>query len=199
MFKGFLKDLLRLPQTVYSFKELALIWPTADMKTIKSRIGYYVKTKQLYHIRRGLYAKDKKYDYFEVATKIYIPSYISFETVLKQSGIIFQHYNQIFVASYQSNTVVCDNQTYTFKKIKDSTLTNPIGIEIKDTYSIATPERAFLDIVYLYNEYHFDNLSPLNWDKVYEILPIYEHNKSMSKRVTLYYELCKNAKDDHDN
>jgi len=41
-------------------------------------------------LRRGLYAKDNSYDKNELATKIYIPSYISFETVLRNAGAIFQ-------------------------------------------------------------------------------------------------------------
>lgn len=188
MTRGFLKDLLRLPQTVYSFKELILLWPSADLSTIKSRIGYYLKNGELYHIRRGLYAKDKKYDRLEVATKIYSPSYISFETVLKTAGVIFQHYNEIFVATYQSKSIICDDQTYTFKKIKLSILTNTIGIEIKDNYSIASPERAFLDVIYLHKDYYFDNLHALNWEKVYEILPIYENNQRMKKTITMLGE-----------
>ncbi len=64
---------------------------------------------------------------------------------------------------------------------------HPTGIEHRGTYSIATPERAFLDVVYLSKDYHFDNLSALNWEKVFEILPIYE-NKQMEERVKKYYE-----------
>ena len=34
----------------------------------------------------------------------------------------------------------------------------------EDTYYVASKERAFLDILYLNKDYHFDNLSPLNFD-----------------------------------
>lgn len=37
-----------------------------------------------------------------------------------------------------------------------------------------------------FRDYHFDNLSPLDWDKVFELLPIYE-NKKMEKKVKEYY------------
>jgi predicted transcriptional regulator of viral defense system len=188
MTKGFLKDLLRLNQTVFSFKELDRIWPNTDPTVIKSRINYYVKHNDLYHIRRGLYAKDKNYDHFEVANKIYIPSYISFETVLRTAGVTFQYYREIFVASYQSKSIEVDGQTYTFKTIKPSILLDATGIELKENYSIATPERAFLDAIYIYKDYHFDNLSPLNWDKVYGILPIYGDNKHMQKMVAMYHQ-----------
>ncbi len=61
-------------------------------------------------------------------------------------------------------------------------LTNGAGVENKENYSIATPERAFLDVLYLNKDYHFDNLSSLDRDKVFEILPVY-NNQRMAKKV----------------
>jgi predicted transcriptional regulator of viral defense system len=185
MQKNFLKRLLRSEQTVFSFKELLLTFRTDDSKSLKAKLNYYVKKGDLYRIRRGLYAKDVNYNRLELATKILIPSYISFETVLRSAGVIFQYYSQIFVASYQTKNIVCDGKTYSFRTIKPTILTNSLGIELREHYSIATPERAFLDVVYLNPEYHFDNFEPLDWNKVYEIVPIYE-NESMKHRVDRY-------------
>ncbi len=190
MKRNFLQELLRSPETVFSFKELLLRFRTTDVQTLKSKLNYHVKNGDLHHIRRGLYSKDANYNHLELATKILTPSYISFETVLSSAGIIFQYYSQIFVASYQSRDIMCDGTTYTFRTIKSAILTNSLGVEIVQTYSIATPERAFLDSIYLNKNYHFDNLQPLNWDKVYEIVPIYK-NKNMQKRVDLYYDSFK--------
>ncbi len=192
------RKILRTPQTVFSFKELALTFKISA-KNLKSQLNYHVKRGDLYHIRRGLYAKNSDYNPLELATKILTPSYISFETVLSTAGIIFQYYRTIFVASYQSREISCDDKTYTFRTMKPVILTNTIGIEILDTYSIASPERAFLDIIYRSKHYHFDNLEPLNWDKVYEILPIYGHNKSMQKRVAMYHNAFKESMQDESN
>lgn len=192
MSENLMKGILRTKQTVFSFDELLLFWPQEEEKTLQSKINYYIKTGGLYHIRKGLYAKDTQYDRFELATKIFTPSYISFETVLSAAGITFQFYKQIFVATYQSRSIICDGQPYGFKTIKSVLLTNTIGVEIKPYYCIATPERAFLDVVYLNKEYHFDNLAPLNWDKVYEILPIYGGNKRMTKMVKMYHDVHRN-------
>ena len=189
--KGFLKELLKSKKTVFSFKDLLLIWENIDAKTARSRIHYYLKRGDLYHIRRGFYAKDKNYNRFEFATKIYTPSYISFESVLVNAGVIFQHYRQIFVASYQSKELVCDKQKYLFKKLKTSILINGLGIENKENYSIASPERAFLDILYLNKDSYFDNMSSLNWEKIYKILPIYGINKRMKKVVNANYKTFK--------
>ena len=194
MKKRFLNELLRSNQTVFSFKELLLQFRTDDVKTLTSKLSYYVKNGELHHIRRGLYSKNTAYNRFELATKILTPSYISFETVLSAAGIIFQYSSQLSIASYQSRDITCDGRIYSFKTIKPIILTNTLGIEILTTYSIASPERAFLDIVYRHKQYHFDNLEPLDWDKVYEIVPIYGNNKSMQKRVAIYHDSFKKTK-----
>ena len=184
----YLDILLRSDKTVFSTKDVALLWSEKSEAAARVRLSYYVTTGKLIRIHRGLYAKDKNYDRFELATKIYTPSYVSRETVLAKAGIIFQFYGQIFVASYLTREITADNQTYSYNRIRDSILTNQAGVEIKNNYCIASPERAFLDVVYSNQDYHFDNLSPLNWEKVFEFLSIY-NNKSMEKRVKKYHDL----------
>ncbi|MGE0009599.1 MAG: hypothetical protein AB7F19_03575 [Candidatus Babeliales bacterium] len=189
-----LKDILSSSQTVFSTKELFLMWGKADPALLRSRLSYYIKRGYLYHIRRGLYAKNKDYNRFEVATKILTPSYISFETVLLQSGVIFQWYQRIFVASYQTRIIECDGQTYEYRKIKGPLLTNSQGITIENQYSIATPERALLDMLYLHKGFGVDNLSVVNWDTVFELLPLYA-NKRLEEKVHMLYKDYKEKND----
>ena len=183
MKRGFLNALLRSDKTIFSFKDLILLWGGIDRLTAGSRVHYYIRQGHLYPVRRGVYAKDKDYDRLELATKIFAPSYISFETVLGEAGITFQFYGKIFVASYQSREITCDGQVYHFRRIKDAILTSNAGMENRENYSIASAERAFLDVLYLFKDYHFDNVSPLNWDKVREIFPIYGGNRRMEKTI----------------
>lgn len=190
MAKTDMLDILRLKGTVFTFKELVLATTEAKPALLMRRLNYYVKKGELYHIRRGLYAKDANYNKREVATKIFIPSYISFETVLLEAGVTFQYYSTIFVATYQTKEIMCDGQNYAFKKIKKAILQNTNGIERRDNYWIATPERAMLDILYLNNDYYFDNLSALNFDKVFELLPIYD-NQRMVKKVNAHFKQFK--------
>lgn len=182
MEKADILSILRAKNTVFTLKEILLASGETNADLLKRRLNYYVKKGELYSIRRGFYAKDKNYNKLELATKIYTPAYISFETVLRQAGMIFQYYESIFVASYLTREISVDSQTYQYKKIKNTILTNSAGIETKDNYSVASPERAFLDILYLNKNYYFDNLGPLNWDKVFELLLIYG-NKRMEKVV----------------
>lgn len=186
MEKDHILDLMRSKKTVFTFKDVLLLWGESDVNFVKKKIHRYVKAGKFNAIRRGVYSKDKNYDKYEFATKIYTPAYISFETVLGAAGIAFQLYSQIFVASYTTKEIECDGQKYVYRKIKDTILTNQAGVESRENYSIASPERAFLDVVYLNKDYHFDNLSVLNWEKVYEILPIYGGNKRMTKMIKMY-------------
>jgi len=181
-------NLWKSKKTVFTFKDIFLLTGETKVALLRRKLSYYVKTGELYPLRRGLYARSLDYDRYELATKIFTPSYVSFETVLGAAGIIFQFYGQIFVASYQSREIICAGQKYAFKKVKDTLLTNSAGLENRDNYTIASPERAFLDTLYLYKDYHFDNLALLNWDKVREILPIYGGNKRMAKMVDRYQE-----------
>jgi predicted transcriptional regulator of viral defense system len=189
----YLDILLRSKKTIFSSKDVALLWGDDNLGAVKVRLNYYIKKGKLIRLRRGLYAKDKNYDKYELAANILRPSYVSFETVLGSAGITFQYYNQIFIASYVKRDVTCDNQKYSFRTIKKNILINPKGIDQSEEYSIATKERAFLDTIYRSKDYHFDNLSPLDWDKIFEILSIYE-NKKMEKKVKEYYEHYKTTK-----
>jgi hypothetical protein len=189
-----IQTILRLKDTVFSFKQLFFLSGFEKAHLLKRRLSYYVKCGELYSIRRGLYAKDAQYDRRELAVKILIPSYISFETVLIEAGVIFQWYTQLFVASYQTKEIVCDGTTFVFKKLKDVILLNPSGILNKEYYCIATPERAFLDVLYLNKEYHFDNLGALDYQKIIELLPMY-NNKRMEHQVKIYFDAFHREKD----
>jgi len=189
----YLGILLRSKKTVFSTKDVALLWSDTNIFAAKVRLSYYVKKEKLIRLRKGIYAKDRNYDRYELATKILKPSYISFETVLGASGMTFQYYSQIFVASYVKRDVTCDGQLYSFRTIKNSVLINPKGIDQDREYSIASKERAFLDTIYRSKDYYFDNLSPLDWDKVFEVLQIYK-NKKMEKKVNKYYKYYKSTK-----
>lgn len=185
--------ILRAKNTVFTFKELALLLSITNTEALAAKIHYYVKTGALYHIRKGFYAKDNHYNPLELATKIYTPAYISFETALVQHGVIFQMYQPIFVASYLSREIHCDNRHFIFRKIKNTVLTNDIGLLQQDDFFIADRERAFLDTLYLNKDYYFDHLHQINWEKCFERVGLYK-NKSLERRLTyIFHQWKKNV------
>ena len=192
MGRNHISTLLRSKNTVFTSKELSLIWKETDANLTKKYAYRYVKSNLLYPIRKGIYAKDKNYNKLELANKIFTPAYISLETVFSKEGIVFQHDDRIFIVSYLSREISCDGQAYVFKRMKNTILTNARGIKKEDNYYIASKERAFLDTVYLNKSYHFDNLSSIKWERCFEMLPIYD-NKAMAIRLKSYYKIAKHA------
>jgi hypothetical protein len=75
--------------------------------------------------------------------------------------------------SDDSRTRFIDDYKFDYHKIKNEILSNPIGIEHKANYSIASPERAFCDRLYLIPGFFFDNPYSLNINKLQEIAVIY--------------------------
>lgn len=193
MKKGqYLETILRSPKTVFTFQDVSMLWGESGTQIVRVRLNYYVNCGKLYRVRRGLYAKDKNYNRLELATRIHTPSYVSFETVLTREGLIFQFHAQISVASYLTRDMEVDGQIFSFRKIKTSILINPMGVKNQDETSFATRERAFLDTLYIHNNYHFDNISGLDWKVVFEILPLYQ-NQRMSNRIRELYKHATHA------
>jgi predicted transcriptional regulator of viral defense system len=177
--------LYQFPKTVLTTRDLAILWQETNHNNLKSKIAYYVKQGVLTRLTRGVFTKEKIYDAKELAGSLYTPSYISFETVLREAGIIFQHYDTLFAAAPWSRTITIDAHTMTFRKLKDTVLYNPSGVTHTGRYSIATPERAFLDMIYLFPTYYFDHLQSLNWEKCFELVRIYD-NRQLEMRLEKY-------------
>ena len=173
------------PKTILTTKDIALIWGETNTVNLFSKIKYYAKQGSLIRLTRGIFAKNNEYAVKELATSIYTPSYVSFETVLREAGIIFQHHDTVFVAGPYPATKKIDGHTITFRKLKDSILYNGLGVKQEKNYSIATPERAFLDTIYLSPKFYFDNLHSINWELCAELVKIYD-NKQLVKRLATY-------------
>jgi hypothetical protein len=183
---SYLAVILKSDKTVFTSKDIAILWGETASPATRVRINYYVQKGELVKLRKGIYAKSGGYNKLELATHIINPAYVSFETVLAREGLIFQVYERITVASYLTRELTVDGQVYTFRKVKDAVLTNPLGIEHREGTSVANRVRAFLDTLYVNSDYQIDNLQGLNWEKVFEILPIYT-NQRMKKAVNRLY------------
>lgn len=190
----YLETLLRSHKTVFTLEDIAILWQEPGTQAVRVRLSYYVRRGKLYRIRKGLYAKDKNYSKLELATRIFTPSYISFETILAREGLIFQFHTQISVASYLTRDIEVDGQVYSFRKIKMPILTHPMGVENKNETSFATRERALLDTLYLRGEYQIDNPNGLDWNKIFDMVPIY-HNQRMAGRVRKLYKQVNRSKE----
>jgi predicted transcriptional regulator of viral defense system len=180
-------ELHKQSQTVFSLKEISLLMPDLTYNNLSNQVLYLTKQGAIKRLTRGIYAKDE-YNPFELANKLYTPSYISLETVLLLAGITFQHYERIFSMSYLTRTVKVSGHTLQYHQMNKEILLDKRGLVQRDNITIASPERAFLDALYLYKDYHFDNLGALDWDKVFGFVNIYK-SKAMHNRVDEYHQI----------
>ncbi|MBW7887471.1 MAG: hypothetical protein H3C35_03795 [Bacteroidetes bacterium] len=173
-------------RTVFRLKDAAMLAGETNFVSLNLKLNYYVRTGKLKNPRKGIYCKPT-YSTEELACKIFAPAYISLEYVLQKAGVTFQYDSRVTVVSYVSRNIEIENKIFSFRKIKNNLLVDARGIERQTNgVNIAAPERAFLDILYLNGETHFDNLNPLKREKIEELLSLYQ-SKALAKRVKKIY------------
>lgn len=178
-----LLSILNSPRTVFTIQSLVMLTGIRDSKKLTKSLHYYAKDGKLLNLRRGIYAK-LNYDVQEMACCLYRPSYISLEYVLQRAGVVFQWEESITCISYLSRSTEIDGQPYQYRKINPALWVGMEEIEQRDNISIATPERAFLDMIYISSgNCYFDNLHPLSINKIRELLPHY-NSATLNERVS---------------
>lgn len=169
----FILEVFRDRRTVFTFNELGLLLGETDSNRLKQKVNYFVRRQRLLNIRKGIYAK-KDYNPEELACKINTPSYLSLEYVLLKAGAVFQYSGTLTVVSYLSRNLEVNGHSIQFRRIRESILADTSGIErLAEGINIAEPERAFLDLLYLDQEFHLDHPHVLKRKRILEILPVY--------------------------
>lgn len=182
------KDIIWLiynnPSTVFTLSSVALLSGEVNFKSLNQKLNYFVRTGKLLNPRKGIYTKPE-YDTLELSCVLYTPSYISLEFVLQKAGVIFQYDSSITAVSYLSRSLEIDGHTISYRKIKNEILIDLSGIKRIDNINIASPERAFLDMLYLNRSYYFDNMRALDTSMIQRLLPMYD-SKSLTERALKY-------------
>ena len=169
-------------RTVFDMQSIVLLSGISDNLRLRQMMNYYVKRGELLNPRRGIYAK-VGYDSREMACAILQPAYISLEYVLQRAGVTFQYDDTITCVSYQNRTIEVDENIYSFRRINPMLWMNMQGLIQEKGYTIATPERAFLDMLYLSaGQCYFDNLRPLRKSIINQLLPTYQ-SQVLTQRV----------------
>lgn len=178
-----LEVILNSQRSVFNVQTLMMLTGCEDSQKLTKSLHYYVKVGKIRNPRRGIYTK-ATYDEKEMACSLFRPAYISLEYVLQRSGVVFQYDDTVTCVSYLNRTVEIDDKAYRFRIINPELWIGMEDIEQQDNILIATPERGFLDMVYLSSgNCYFDNLHPLNKTKVKRLLPYYQ-SKVLTERVT---------------
>ena len=180
--KNVLEVIFNSTRSVFNVQSLRMLTECEDSQKLTNSLHYYVKEGKIRNPRRGIYTK-ATYNEREMACSLFRPAYISLEYVLQRAGVVFQYDDTITCVSYLNRIAEVDEKIYQFRIINPELWIGMEGIDQNDNILIATPERAFLDMVYLSaGNCYFDNLHPLNKTKVKQLLPLYQ-SKVLTERV----------------
>lgn len=172
----------------------------------RNNIIRWVKKGYLIRLRQGYYAfpeykKSTEYSLY-FANRIYRPSYISLHTALSFYGMIPEAVVQITsVTTLKTAYFKNDFGEYSYKSIKENLL---FGYQLKPvanerTIQFASPEKALLDLLYLYPFYNTtQELEELRLDDYFmhndlnkeQLLQLAERfqSKALMQRVNLLVE-----------
>ena len=169
----------------------------------RNNITRWLKKGYIVRLRQGYYAfpeyKEKPDYSLYFANRIYKPSYISLHTALSFYGMIPESVVQITsVTSLKTISFMNDFGEYSYNTMKENLM---FGYDLKPmadnrTIQFATPEKALLDLLYLYpfydNEQEMEELRLdedfLHEDLNTELLMEYAgkfQNKALDKRLKL--------------
>lgn len=172
----------------------------------RNNLHRWTSKGMLIRLKKGLYTfpeYKKKPDFaLYFANRIYKPSYISLHTALSFFGIIPEAVTQITsVSSLKTAFFSNEFAQYSYKTIKNELMFGyqNITFAVDRVMQMATPEKALLDLLYLYPEYDTANQmeglrldedflhNNLNLNLINEYLLRF-NNKALSRRL---YLLCK--------
>jgi predicted transcriptional regulator of viral defense system len=192
--------------SVFSIRDIEKI---DDKKFYGRRLNEWQSKNYLKKIIRGYYIFSginiNEELLFEVANKIYSPSYITFETALGFYNLIPEAVYGITSASTRkTNSFKTPLAEFSYRKIDKKLF---FGYLIKNngnkSYKIASMEKAILDYFYLNpilkKNSDFESLrinrnnffEQINKDKLFNYLDIFS-NKSLSKRIKNFFKYLEN-------
>lgn len=161
--------LLEQEKNTFTTADLAILWETKNKNNLYTTIHRYLKRHILYHLQRGLYSTlpPEKLNPFELGCAVAGPSsYISAETILQKDGIIMQNIEKITLFGHKKKEFTIADQAYLCRYLNPKYLLNRQEIAEKNTYSIATTDRAIADLLHLNPHYYFDNQLAIDDQKI---------------------------------
>lgn len=193
--------------TIFTLNDIKKIDPDFGRSRLNEwqKKGYIKKIIKNYYIFSDLKINDTVI--FEIANKIYAPSYISLEMALSYYNLIPESVYVITSVStrrtYNFNTNI---GVFNYRNIRPNVF---FGYNIiknnNNYYKIACPEKAILDFLYyrsdLYNESNIELIrinveefkEVINQKKFEEYLRIF-NNKQLSKRANILWGYINNAR-----
>lgn len=164
-------DLKKIKKLYFTYQDVARILSTSE-DSARVLCTRYVKQKYLIRLKRNFYILKERWDNItlnqrlELANILQVPSYISLMTALS----FYEYTTQVqqkFIESislYRTFIKDIDGFIFNYSKIKNDYY---FGFSKKNNVFIASPEKAFVDSLYLsyLGKYNLD-ISSLNLEKI---------------------------------
>ncbi|MCL4547183.1 MAG: hypothetical protein M1495_01275 [Bacteroidetes bacterium] len=156
--------------------------------------GLLVRLKRDFYIPLNKFEKFTEKDFFRAANILQVPSYISLVSALSYYNISTQQMQNVYesIALKRTKNARVKNVEFNFFLVKKDFYN---GFTLEDNFFIATPDKAFADIVYLtyLGKYRCDftaiNFKRLDKKKVSSYIQL------TNKRTKLFWDkLCKTYK-----
>jgi predicted transcriptional regulator of viral defense system len=175
-----IKYLERLNKPFYTIADLEKI-------TGLSRKSLYVTLRRLVdrgvleRIGPGVYRLfTSKASVEKIATALYMPNYLSFESLLSRYGVLnLVPYTITFATTRKTKRITLLGRDIEYRQIKKELFW---GYEIKGGIYVAKPEKAFLDLVYLASK----GIAALDLDELDTRKLALKKVKEFSKKFPIY-------------
>lgn len=174
-----IKDLEKIENKYFNCQDLAKVLGIS-LNSAKVSASRYVKEGFLVRIKKNIYTMPEFWknatieDMFMIANLGQTPSYISLTTALAYYEITTQVQQDYFesIAIKRTKEKNIDGRIFKYSKIQDNLY---FGFNKKKDFFIGTPEKAFMDSVYLTSlgRYSFDlaaiDQEKLNWNEIADV------------------------------
>lgn len=177
------QKLKKIKREYFGYEDIAAVLGISP-GSAKVFANRYVKQSFLVRVKRNLYVLRENWDAFTeeekfgIANLIQVPSYISLMTALGYYDVTTQIQRDFIesVALKRTKTQEVGEAAFTFSKINKKYY---FGFSRDKGFFIATPEKAFMDAVYLMSlkRYNFDltsiDFGKLNMEKIKKMADIF--------------------------
>jgi len=135
-----------LGKGLFTIKDLQKLFPKDAY--IKTSVNRMLGRGDLIQVVRGIYALHRNnLDSEKIATQLYYPSYISFESALTKYGIINQgRFGLTLATTRHSKRMTIAGVECVYSKLKPDLF---FGFDLINGVFVASPEKALLDELYL--------------------------------------------------
>ena len=179
-FESFLKKVSKLAV----IETEALYSGTAKCTSIEVQLSRWRKAGKIIQLKRGLYVLRERWenaaskDFYALANRLQVPSYISLTTALSYHAITTQVQQGYLesVAITRTKDILVEKVRFRYFKLQERLYS---GFIKKDGFFIATPEKALLDALYLssIHRYRLDldslDLGRINLEHLRKLARIY--------------------------